>query len=75
MVNVGIRQNLRERNANVIDAATCGDEFGRAVDKALANGRYPACNIYGCGQAGSRIVANLLAADLDGAVLLKANTY
>lgn len=75
VVNVGIRQNLRERNTNVIDVAARGDALADAVDRALAHGRFPVCNVYGDGQAGRRIVAHLLAADLSGGVLLKANTY
>jgi GDP/UDP-N,N'-diacetylbacillosamine 2-epimerase (hydrolysing) len=75
VVNVGIRQNLRERNANVMDVSARGDELAAAVDRALAHGRYPLHNVYGDGQAGRRIVAWLLAADLSADVLLKANTY
>jgi GDP/UDP-N,N'-diacetylbacillosamine 2-epimerase (hydrolysing) len=75
VVNVGIRQNLRERNANVIDAVATADAIAAAVDRALGAGRWPRHNVYGDGQAGRRIIAQLLAADLSGGVLLKANTY
>ena len=77
VVNVGIRQNLRERNANVIDVVVRGDDVATAVDRALAHGRYPTYNTYGCGdgQVGRRIIAHLLGADLSGGVLLKQNTY
>jgi GDP/UDP-N,N'-diacetylbacillosamine 2-epimerase (hydrolysing) len=75
VVNIGTRQNLRIRNANVIDAAVCADEIGAALDKALSHGRYPAVNVYGDGRAGPRIVARLLTVDLAGNVLMKSNTY
>ncbi|MEY2633869.1 MAG: hypothetical protein RIR00_2523 [Pseudomonadota bacterium] len=75
VVNVGIRQNLRERNANVMDVAARRDELTAGVERALVHGRYPLRNVYGDGQAGRRIVAQLLAADLSAGVLLKANTY
>jgi GDP/UDP-N,N'-diacetylbacillosamine 2-epimerase (hydrolysing) len=75
VLNVGIRQNLRERNANVIDAAATEDALAAALARVLGVGRFPCRNIYGDGQAGRRIVAQLLAADLSGNVLLKANSY
>jgi len=75
VVNVGIRQNLRERNANVMDVAARRDELVAGVERALAHGRYTLHNVYGDGQTGQRIVAWLLAADLSAGLLLKANTY
>jgi len=75
VVNVGIRQNLRERNANVIDIVAHGEAMVAAIDRALAHGRFPLQNAYGDGQAGRRIVERLIAADLSAGVLLKANTY
>lgn len=75
VVNVGNRQNLRERNANVFDAAACGGALVAAIDRALAHGRFPVRNVYGDGQAGRRIVEQLLAADLSVGVLAKAITY
>ncbi len=75
VVNVGIRQNLRERNANVMDVAARRDELVAGVERALAHGRYSLHNVYGDGQTGQRILAWLLAADLSAGLLLKANTY
>ncbi len=75
VVNVGIRQNLRERNANVIDVAPTEEALAAALVRALSVGRFPCRNVYGDGQAGRRIVAQLLAADLSSRVLLKVNTY
>ena len=75
VINVGIRQNLRERNSNVIDVPARGDDIAAAVEQCFSHGRSPACNAYGDGKAGRRIVTHLLAADLSGGVLLKANAY
>lgn len=75
VVNVGIRQNLRQRNLNIVEAAACRDSIAAAVSNALAHGRYSPTNIYGDGQAGRRIIDRLLTVNLANDVLLKVNTY
>lgn len=75
VVNVGDRQNGRERNANTLDAPVERAAIGAALDAALAHGRRPPGNIYGDGKAGERIVAALLGARLDAALLNKLNAY
>lgn len=75
VVNVGSRQNLRERNWNVIDAPFGEHALEKALDKALLQLRYPRRNLYGDGQTGPRIVALLRNLDLVANVLFKANRY
>ncbi len=73
VVNIGRRQQLRERNANVRDTDIAGAQA--AIEAALAGGRYPAANIYGDGQAAPRIVAVLRETVLDADLMNKVNQY
>ena len=75
VVNVGWRQNLRERNANTFDTAADPAALEAAIRGQLAHGRYPAFNVYGDGQAGHRIAAVLAEKPLDGALMHKVNGY
>ena len=75
VVNVGSRQNLRERNTNVIDCAPTTDAVIAAMQAALVQGRWPAQNVYGDGQAGPRIADWLAEIPLDAKVLEKVNAY
>ena len=75
VINLGSRQNLRERNSNTWDAPLSGEALLQAVSKALRGGRLPARNVYGDGQAGSRIASVLSTHALDRALLSKANAY
>jgi GDP/UDP-N,N'-diacetylbacillosamine 2-epimerase (hydrolysing) len=63
VVNVGSRQNLRERNANTVDVPPQAEAIEAAVRQALALGPWPhpEKNVYGDGQSAARI-AHLLAA-------------
>jgi UDP-hydrolysing UDP-N-acetyl-D-glucosamine 2-epimerase len=58
-VNIGSRQDGRERGANVIDVGYDRDEILDAVRRQLVNGRYPSQPIYGDGHAGRRIAGIL----------------
>ena len=60
VVNIGNRQQGRDRAGNVIDVGYDVGEIVSAVQKHLSNGRYPSSSLYGDGKAGERI-ANLLA--------------
>lgn len=60
VVNIGSRQQGRERGRNVIDVAHDRDEISEAIRRQAANGRHPPEHIYGDGRAGERI-ADLLA--------------
>ena len=75
VVNIGSRQNLRERNANVLEAEGDASSIRRAIERALAIGRFPIANIYGDGQAAKRIVDLLNSIDLSASVLKKTNAY
>ncbi len=54
-VNIGTRQNGRERGGNVIDAAVNEDEIYAAVKKQIEHGPYSSEPIYGDGHAGEKI--------------------
>ncbi len=59
-VNIGTRQEGRDRGANVIDVGYDRREIAEAIAKQVAHGRYPSNPLYGDGEAGDRI-ADLLA--------------
>lgn len=59
-VNVGTRQEGRERGANVVDIGYDQREIVAAIGLQLAHGHYPSDPLYGDGKAGPRI-ADLLA--------------
>ncbi|HEY0236344.1 MAG TPA: UDP-N-acetylglucosamine 2-epimerase [Afipia sp.] len=74
VVNIGSRQNLRERNANVADAMNVG-ETGTALLRALKGPRFDGRNVYGDGKSGLRIVKLLEEIDLTQMTGAKANVY
>ena len=75
VVNVGSRQNLRERNANVTDVPARAGEVRAALEAALKHGRYPRSNLYGDGRSGGRIVELLATTDWSSRRLAKCNAY
>ena len=54
-VNIGPRQEGRDRGSNVIDVGYDKDEVVDAIRRQVANGRYDSEPIYGDGHAGERI--------------------
>ena len=54
-VNVGTRQQCRERGRNVIDVPHDREAIVNAVRTQMANGKYPQESIYGDGRAGEQI--------------------
>jgi GDP/UDP-N,N'-diacetylbacillosamine 2-epimerase (hydrolysing) len=73
VVNIGRRQQLRERNANVRDVpVSCS---AGAIGAALADGRFPAMNIYGDGGAARRIVTVLRETAIDAGLMNKVIGY
>jgi len=60
VVNIGTRQAGRDRAVNVIDCDYQKDQILAAINKQMLHGKYPADNIYGDGQSGTKI-AQLLA--------------
>lgn len=75
VLNVGRRQTLRGRNANVCDVPADAGAMREAVDALLSGGRFPAANVYGDGKAGERIVRLLVQLPLDADLLHKVNGY
>lgn len=75
VVNVGTRQQGRERSANVIDVDFSPGALAQAVGTALARGRQACANCYGDGQATRRIVEWLATLPLDASLLNKQNAY
>lgn len=75
VVNVGSRQNLRERNVNVTDVPARAGEIRAALKAALKHGRYPLFNLYGDGRSGGRIVELLATTDWSSRRLAKCNAY
>ncbi len=59
-VNLGTRQNMRERGLNVIDVDNDQNAIHTAIQQQIKNGPYPSEGIYGDGHAGKRI-ADVLA--------------
>jgi len=60
VVNIGNRQQGRDRAKNVIDVGYSSAEIVAAVRRHLSNGRYASSPLYGDGKAGERI-AQILA--------------
>jgi UDP-hydrolysing UDP-N-acetyl-D-glucosamine 2-epimerase len=54
-VNIGRRQEGRDRGSNVVDVGYDAQEIGHAVRSQMDNGRYETEPIYGDGHAGERI--------------------
>jgi UDP-N-acetylglucosamine 2-epimerase len=59
-VNIGSRQQGRERAENVTDADYKASSIEAAIRKQLKHGRYPRSNLFGDGTAG-RQIADILA--------------
>jgi len=75
VVNFGTRQNLRERNANVIDVPDGDRSLQEAVRKAIIQGRFPAVNVYGDGRAADRIVSLIATLPQGNSKVMKSNAY
>ena len=75
VINVGRRQNLRERNANVRDVMAEPAALAEAITAALARGRFPVKNLYGDGRTSERIADLLAATPLNAALMMKVNGY
>jgi GDP/UDP-N,N'-diacetylbacillosamine 2-epimerase (hydrolysing) len=75
VINLGSRQNMRERNKNVFDAEIHSNAIAIAINEALKIGRLDVKNIYGDGHATERIIELLRNIVLDPAILNKINEY
>jgi UDP-hydrolysing UDP-N-acetyl-D-glucosamine 2-epimerase len=63
-VNIGSRQQGRDRGANLVDVDYDRRQILRAIERHLGNGRYPQDPLYGDGRAGGRIAELLHRAPL-----------
>lgn len=63
-VNVGSRQQGRERAANVVDVAYDRSAIESAARAQISHGRYPRSELFGDGKAGTRIAEVLASAEL-----------
>ena len=59
VVNIGDRQEGRERGANVLDVDYDATAIAEAIARQRRHGRYASQAIYGHGDAGERIAADL----------------
>lgn len=75
VVNVGVRQRLRERNACVIDCGTSRGSIDAALAAALQRGRLPPANVYGDGHTAARVAAFLRDFKASPSLLVKCNGY
>jgi GDP/UDP-N,N'-diacetylbacillosamine 2-epimerase (hydrolysing) len=75
VINVGTRQRLRERNGNVTDVGDCLADLTDAIRLAFNRHRQPSANIYGDGNAGTRIAELLATVSLPASLLAKSNAF
>lgn len=75
VLNLGSRQNLRERNANTIDAALERAPLLSALQLLLHKGRILPANVYGDGRTAGRIAELLATLKLAPDLLSKTNAY
>lgn len=64
-VNIGSRQNQRERCENVIDVGYSTEAIYEAVTRQVAHGPYPSSKLYGDGRAGEKMAAILAENNID----------
>jgi len=74
-VNIGPRQNGREKPGNVIDCGTAKTAIAQAVRRALSMDTRRIRHPYGDGHTGERIAEKLAETDLRSLPLRKQNTY
>jgi GDP/UDP-N,N'-diacetylbacillosamine 2-epimerase (hydrolysing) len=75
VVNVGSRQNLRERGENVIDCAPNREAIEAAISEALSRKNPEYKNVYGDGLTGERCHQWLKTLPLTTELLSKSNEY
>lgn len=63
-VNIGTRQNARDRGENVIDVGCNAEEIKNAIVQQIQHGKYASDPLYGDGMAGKRIADHLANCEL-----------
>lgn len=64
-VNIGSRQNGRDKGMNLIEVDYCQKSIIKAIKKQLRKGRCKSDNLYGNGKAGTEVAKVLAKADLN----------
>lgn len=64
-VNIGSRQDCRERGINIIDADYDNSQIFNSIKKQIDHGRYESDHRFGSGNAGKMIAAKLSSVDLE----------
>ena len=75
VVNIGNRQQGRERGPNIIDVDVKESEVVEAIRKALSSGNNISNNIYGDGNTSKRILELIIKLPLNNKLLNKSNVY
>ena len=75
VVNIGSRQNLRERSNNVVDVSIEKSKIISGLSKAMSLNKSLFKNVYGDGESSKRIVNLLKGLDLNPKILDKVNAY
>ena len=63
VVNVGSRQNGRDRASNVVDVPCACDEIIQAIRKQIAKEKYPRSELYGLGNSAHKIAKIIVERD------------
>ena len=75
VINLGIRQNMRERNANICDVEISSAALAQALASQRGRANPPFHNVYGDGKAGPKIADFLVSCELGSDLLKKCNAY
>jgi GDP/UDP-N,N'-diacetylbacillosamine 2-epimerase (hydrolysing) len=75
VINIGSRQNMRERSDNVMDVCLDDGGFESAISEIIQAGKNTTTNIYGNGDAGDHMVAILEKLDFSKISTTKVNSY
>ncbi|MCG3470213.1 UDP-N-acetylglucosamine 2-epimerase [Xenorhabdus bovienii] len=75
VINIGERQNNRERNNNVFDVPIDTLLISNYLEASLNSERITSPNVYGNGNAGEKITNLLATLRLDNDITKKCNTY
>jgi UDP-hydrolysing UDP-N-acetyl-D-glucosamine 2-epimerase len=71
VVNIGTRQNGRQRGPNVVDTGYSVEGITEAIQSQLAHGKYDPADVYGGGDAGAKIADELAGMALTFAKIIR----
>lgn len=75
VVNIGSRQNAREKSANTIDSLPDKSSIDQAIKKAMEHGKVASQNVYGDGKTSERMLKLVKELPLNNELLKKLNAY